>query len=449
MAWTEGRWLGLALFVALLVNPAAAFQTPLGALTRTAAAARGGRFASAWNPSSIVSMSLPRPIVSAELESAARAYFLLGNKVKQQLGPTRPEDLESALADDFEFVAPLVGPLTKSAVIDATAGLDLAVAIPNFDARYHDFRADPVDPQRVWATMRVTGTHTGELFFGGLGGVSAKPKDPPVTFYNPPEAVSLKFDGAGRVRQITTGYPLDRRVGNTGGLGGLFGVFEGLGYPLPIFLTRSTGEILGPLLQLLGTPARTPLLPMLEIDAAAALPEERLLALTSALILGNFGTADPSLLADTFSFTGPLVGPLSKDSFVGAYTGVSKILSSLEELDYQYRDVRVCPYDVNRVWFTSSPTALYPPTGKRWISPPECGSAQFDGDGKCVALTGGYIMDRRMGNTQGLGGVYGLSVAVGLPLPTPLWQLYTPVQNFARWQRWVGLTAEPLGRLES
>jgi len=58
-------------------------------------------------------------------------------------------------------------------------------------------------------------------------------------------------------------------------------------------------------------------------------------------------------------------------------------------------------------------------------------------------------MDRRMGNTQGLGGVYGLSVAVGLPLPTPLWQLYTPVQNFARWQRWVGLTAEPLGRLES
>ena len=41
--------------------------------------------------------------------------------------------------------------------------------------------------------------------------------------------------------------------------------------------------------------------------------------------------------------------------------------------------------------------------GKRWESPPECGSAQFDADGKCVALTGGYIMDRRMGNTEGLG----------------------------------------------
>ena len=59
--------------------------------------------------------------------------------------------------------------------------------MPNFDARYHDFRADPDDANRVWCTMRVTGTQTGELFFGGLGGVSAKPKDPPVTFFNPPE----------------------------------------------------------------------------------------------------------------------------------------------------------------------------------------------------------------------------------------------------------------------
>ena len=46
-------------------------------------------------------------------------------QVKQQLGPTRPEDLESALAEDFEFVAPIVGPLTKSAIIDATTGESL------------------------------------------------------------------------------------------------------------------------------------------------------------------------------------------------------------------------------------------------------------------------------------------------------------------------------------
>ena len=43
--------------------------------------------------------------------------------MKQQLGPTRKEDLEAALADDFEFVAPLVGPLSKSAIVEATEGL--------------------------------------------------------------------------------------------------------------------------------------------------------------------------------------------------------------------------------------------------------------------------------------------------------------------------------------
>ena len=93
-------------------------------------------------------------------------------------------------------------------------GLDLAAAIPNFDAQCHDFRADPDDPQRIWCQTRVTGTQTGQLFFGSrvplsyvrvcvscvrtrvhtreahtsLGGARAKPRDPPVTLSNPPEA---------------------------------------------------------------------------------------------------------------------------------------------------------------------------------------------------------------------------------------------------------------------
>jgi len=41
------------------------------------------------------------------------------------------------------------------------------------------------------STHDNTRKHTGELFFGGLGGVSAKPKDPPVTFYNPPEVTPV------------------------------------------------------------------------------------------------------------------------------------------------------------------------------------------------------------------------------------------------------------------
>ena len=68
---------------------------------------------------------LPRPVANPAVETLARRYFSLGNKVKQQLGPTTAEDLERELADDFEFVAPLVGPLQRSAIIAATTGLDL------------------------------------------------------------------------------------------------------------------------------------------------------------------------------------------------------------------------------------------------------------------------------------------------------------------------------------
>ena len=59
-------------------------------------------------------------------------------------------------------------PLGKDAIIAATTGLDLGAAMPDFDARYHDFRADAHDANRVWCTMRVTATHTGVLSFGGV-----------------------------------------------------------------------------------------------------------------------------------------------------------------------------------------------------------------------------------------------------------------------------------------
>ena len=115
----------------------------------------------------------------------------------------------------------------------------------------------------------------------------------------------------------------------------------------------------------------------------------------------------------------------------------------LPDLEYNFRDASIDPYEVNRVWFTSQPTGThtarlslfgqtYEPTGRQWCSPPERGSMTFDGSGKCIAMTGGYIMDRRMGNTQGLGGVYGLAMALDLPTPTPAWLLRTPTQNWAR-----------------
>lgn len=406
---------------------------------------------------------LPPPVPSP-VEAQARAYFALGNKVKQQLGPTNAEDLEAALDPAFEFVAPLVGPLDKAAIIAATAGLDLGAALPDFDARYHDFRADPTDPLRVWMTMRACGTQTGPLRFAGT---TAKPSVPPIRVESPPEAVSLRFSESGSLLELTTGYPMDKRCGTTGGLGGLFGILEGLGKPLPTPLTRSTGEVLAPMLRLLGSappaasasvlrppevagssvlppptakpPTAKP--PTAKPPTASVLPPDRLLQLTAALIGAKFGTEEPSLLAPSFTFSGPVGEPLGRAAFLAA--GWVELESAMPDLQYGYRDGRVCEYDPNRVWYTSSPRGThtapltlgsdtYPPTGRRWESPPECGSATFDGDGRCVSVTHGYVMDRRMGNTDGLGGLYGLCSALGLPMPVPKWQLRTPVQNLAR-----------------
>ena len=290
--------------------------------------------------------------------------------------------------------------------------------------------------------MRVVGTHTGPLRFGA---VNAAPKAPPTRVESPPEAVSFRFAADGRLREITTGYVVDRRIGTTGGLGGLFGVLEGLGYPLPAPLTRATGDLIAPPLRALGVAPPLADAARLAIAAPPLLPAATLLELARALRDANFGVDDASLLADNFTFTGPVVGPLAKGEFLGAFGGFD-LAGAMPDLDHRYRDARVCAFDANRVWYTSSPTGTHTrplrlgkeshaPTGRRWESPPECGSAQFDADGKCVAVTGGYVMDRRMGNTDGLGGIFGLCVALGLPTPLPAWLLRTPTQN---WQRLTG-----------
>ena len=48
-----------------------------------------------------------------------------------------------------------------------------------------------------------------------------------------PQLLSMSFDNEGRCYKFTGGYPVDRTVGNTGGLGGVFGIVHALGKNLP------------------------------------------------------------------------------------------------------------------------------------------------------------------------------------------------------------------------
>ncbi|KAM3567147.1 hypothetical protein VYU27_010702, partial [Nannochloropsis oceanica] len=50
--------------------------------------------------------------------------------------------------------------------------------------------------------------------------------------------------------------------------------------------------------------------------------------------------------------------------------------------------------------------------------PPEAYSCTFTPEGKCIKLTGGFVMDATRGNSSGLGGPLGIAAAVGHPLST-------------------------------
>jgi hypothetical protein len=129
------------------------------------------------------------------------------------------------LADDFEFCAPVVGPIDKDEYIDALTNFDLLSAFPDMDNRFHNIRVDPFEHDRVWWSTRSVATHTGSL-------LGKEPSGKKVEL--PPQTNSFKFNKEGKIKEVTVGYVLDRRQGNTGGLGGAFGYFWAVGQPLPI-----------------------------------------------------------------------------------------------------------------------------------------------------------------------------------------------------------------------
>lgn len=130
------------------------------------------------------------------------------------------------LSADFQFVAPVVGPLSKDAFVSAIGSVDVEGAFPDFQGEFYGFHVDPFEPDRVWYTARGRGTNTGPL----------PPFAPTPTgkkVVNPPQVCSVTFNTEGLVKKYTIGYVVDRQVGNTGGLGGLYGLLYAIGTPLP------------------------------------------------------------------------------------------------------------------------------------------------------------------------------------------------------------------------
>lgn len=163
----------------------------------------------------------PFPIPSEDLVELTKAF--LNDKFSCD-EPGNPR-----MARNFRFIAPVVpavgSGLSAEKFCDAFGQFDLMVMVPDLDPQQYDFRTDPFEPNRVWFTARGKGTNSGKVF----GALPATGK----SFEGPPQTSSCTFNEQGEVTKFTIGYVMDKEVGNTGGLGGIYGILYAIGYGLP------------------------------------------------------------------------------------------------------------------------------------------------------------------------------------------------------------------------
>lgn len=151
-------------------------------------------------------------------------------RAKEILGPdigVGTKDEGNCLAEDFEFVAAVVGPIGKEGYLQALGGFELEKSF-DIDQNCFGFTVSPVQPNRVyWFSYQ-----TAKLIAPFMG-VAPSEEGEETLLTLPPQCFHMDFDEQGKVQEFGF-YTVDRRYGNTGGLGGAFGYFYGVGKPLPI-----------------------------------------------------------------------------------------------------------------------------------------------------------------------------------------------------------------------
>ena len=160
-------------------------------------------------------------------------------KKKTHLSPPPPRVALSLSTDDFRFEFPVIS-LPKEKYLQAVRSFQLRSAFPNLDAHPYDWRVDKYEPNRVWFTTRVSATHAKDLKFGNVT-LRASGK----TVQGAPEVNSYLFNEEGKCVAFTGGYVVDRRVGNTKGLGAVFGIMAALGAPVPGTFAFSMASAVG------------------------------------------------------------------------------------------------------------------------------------------------------------------------------------------------------------
>ena len=175
------------------------------------------------------------PVIPFEVDAAkafAESKFPIAPddliaRAKQVLSPEigiGTKDGGNCLAESFQFCAAVVGPLPKEEYLNALGTFQLE---NSFDVAQNafGFTVSPIQTNRVYWFSNAVATMKAP-FFG------ADPKDVKEALVFPPQVFHMDFDEQGKVTEFGF-YTVDRQYGNTGGLGGAFGFFYGVGKPLP------------------------------------------------------------------------------------------------------------------------------------------------------------------------------------------------------------------------
>jgi hypothetical protein len=134
------------------------------------------------------------------------------------------KDGGDCLADDFQFTAAVVGPLGKEEFLGALSSFRLEDSF-TIQQNAFGFVVSPVQTNRVYFITN----NVAQLVDTFMG---VKPQDFRESLILPPQCVHVDFDENMKVKEFGF-YTVDRQYGNTGGLGGAFGFFYGVGKPLP------------------------------------------------------------------------------------------------------------------------------------------------------------------------------------------------------------------------
>ena len=157
------------------------------------------------------------PIAPEDLITRAKVF--LSDEVGGGVG-----DGGECLADNFQFCGPVVGPLGRDEYLNALRDFKLT---ENFETNPNlfGFTVSPLQTNRVY----WFGYSEAKLiapFFG------AKPEDVTEDIILPPQVFHMDFNEEGKVTKF--GFATaDRTYGNTGGVGGVYGYFYGIGKALP------------------------------------------------------------------------------------------------------------------------------------------------------------------------------------------------------------------------